>query len=254
MFNVKGKTVLITGASAGIGAHLSAVFARHGCNVVAAARRGDKIKALVDSLEFSGDGARGLGLVMDVTDRDSVEQAVKEAVGQFGGIDILINNAGIARTAKLIEMGEDDWQAVVDTNLSAVWRVGQVAARQMLGQADGGAIVNIASVLGFVPQRQNANYGAAKSGVVHLTKSMALEFGRKGIRVNAIAPGYFETDINREFFSSERGRQYLQKLYPGRAGELSELDGPVLLLASDAGSYINGTVITVDGGTLLSGI
>jgi len=145
-------------------------------------------------------------------------------------------------------------RTVVDTDLSAVWRVGQVAAQRMAAQKTGGTIINIASILGLGSQRAQANYGAAKAGVLHLTRTMARELARSGVRVNALAPGYFATEMNREFFATERGRDYLEKLLPGRPGELHELDGALLLLAGDAGSYITGSTITVDGGALLGGL
>jgi len=256
IFDVSDKTVFITGASSGIGAHMVALFATSGSNVVLAARRMDKLTAVVDEIvDFHKiDRDRFLVIEMDITDRAAVENGVTEAAARFGGIDVLMNNAGIAKTARLLEMTEDQWQSVLDTNLSAVWRVGQVVARLMEKQNGGGAIINIASVLGFASQRKNASYGAAKSAVIHLTKSMALEWGNRQIRVNAIAPGYFLTDINRDFLTSAQGKQYVEGLFPGRAGELTGLDGPILLLASNAGSYINGTVLTVDGGTLLTGV
>ncbi len=256
LFDVNKKTVLITGASSGIGAHMAATFAANGSNVVLAARRREKLHAVANDIIASKkvDKERLLVVEMDINDRIAVEKAVAVAVEHFGEINVLINNAGIAKPVRLLEMTEDQWQSVMDTNLSAVWRVGQVVARLMERQKGGGAIINIASVLGFASQRKNASYGAAKSAVIHLTKSMALEWGRKKIRVNALAPGYFLTDINREFLSSAQGRQYIESLFPGRPGELSELDGPILLLASNAGSYINGSVLTVDGGTLLAGV
>lgn len=256
IFNVSGKTILITGASSGIGAHLAALFATSGSNVVLAARRREKLDAVLDEIVASKkvDSGRLLAVEMDINDRIAVEKGVAAAVAHFGGIDVLVNNAGIAKTARLLEMTEDQWQSVMDTNLSAVWRVGQVVARQMEKQKAGGVIINIASVLGFTPQHKNASYGAAKSAVIHLTKSMALEWRSKQIRVNAIAPGYFLTEINQDFLTSEQGQQYIKTLFPGRAGDLTELDGPILLLASSAGSYINGAVLTVDGGTLLAGV
>ncbi len=256
LFDVKGKTVLITGASSGIGAHMVAMFAKRGANVVLAARRMEKLEALVGELTSQETIHKNqlFPVSMDVDNRESVELGLQSAVSRFSQIDVLINNAGIARTATLLEMSEEEWRSVMDTNLGSVWRVAQITARQMIQQPTGGVIINIASILGFSAQKQNANYGAAKSAVVHLTKSMALEWGGKGIRVNAIAPGYFETEINHSFLNSEKGQAYLSKLFPRRAGKLPELEGPMLLLASEAGTYINGSVLTVDGGTLLSAI
>jgi len=191
---------------------------------------------------------------MDVRERDEVEAGVERVVARFGRLDILVNNAGIAAPRGFLDMTEAEWRTVVDTDLSAVWRVGQVAARVMAAQKTGGTIINIASILGIGSQRAQANYGAAKAGVLHLTRTMARELARSGVRVNALAPGYFATDMNREFFATERGRDYLEKLLPGRAGELHELDGALLLLAGDAGSYITGSALTVDGGALLGGL
>ena len=252
MFGLKGKTVLVTGASSGIGAHAARLFARAGCNVVLVARRLSKLESIAS--EIQADGSRSIGLKMDVNRRDSVEACVTEAIGHFGAIDILLNNAGIARTERLLDMTESQWNDVIDTDLSGVWRVGQIVSRQMVKQDEGGCVINIASVLGVAVQRQQANYIAAKSAVIQLTKSMALELGHKGVRVNAIAPGYFTTDINRDFLNSEIGVKYIKSLYPGRAGNLDELDGTLLLLAGPAGSYIQGSVIVVDGGSLLSGL
>jgi len=191
---------------------------------------------------------------MDVRERDEVEAGVERVVARFGRLDILVNNAGIAAPRGFLDMTEAEWRTVVDTDLSAVWRVGQVAARRMTAQKTGGVIINIASILGISSQRAQANYGAAKAGVLHLTRNMARELAHRGVRVNALAPGYFATDMNREFFATERGRDYLEKLLPRRPGELHELDGALLLLASDAGSYITGSTITVDGGALLGGL
>lgn len=252
LFGLKGKTALVTGASSGIGAHAARLFARAGCNVVLVARRLSRVQSL--ATELQADGSPSIGLEMDVTARESVEAAVAEATKHFGAIDILLNNAGIARTERFLDMSESEWSEVIETDLGGVWRVGQIVSRQMVTQGEGGCVINVASVLGVAVQRRQANYIAAKSAVIQLTKSMALELGHKGVRVNAIAPGYFMTDINRDFLSSEVGIKFIKSLYPGRAGVLDELDGAVLLLAGSAGSYIHGSVITIDGGSLLAGL
>jgi NAD(P)-dependent dehydrogenase (short-subunit alcohol dehydrogenase family) len=165
---------------------------------------------------------------------------------------VLINNAGMAQPQSFLDMTEEAWADVIDTNLTGVWRVAQVAARQMAANG-GGSIINMGSVLGLAPQRMQANYGAAKAGVAHLTKVMAMELARAKIRVNAIAPGYFETELNSEFFGSDAGKAYVEKLFPRRLGDMPELDGLVLLLASEAGSFINGAVLPIDGGSMLKG-
>jgi len=256
IFNLRNKVVMVTGASSGIGEHASMLFAESGCRVVLAARRLARVERLAARLQEQGHSA--IAVELDVNDRASVQQAVASAVTSYGAIDVLLNNAGIAKTVRFVDMTEQDWQQVVDTNLNGVWRVGQAVARQMLQQETSGNIVNIASILGQAVQKQQANYAASKSAVIQLTRSMALELGprgdRPGIRCNAIAPGYIVTEINQDFFAGERGQQYLERLFPKRAGQLEELDGALLLLASDAGSYINGSVITVDGGTLLAGV
>ncbi|MEM7193838.1 MAG: SDR family NAD(P)-dependent oxidoreductase [Pseudomonadota bacterium] len=248
-FSLDGKTALITGGSSGLGAHFARVLSEAGCRVALCARRLDALEDL--ATELCKSGAKAIAYEMDVTDLNSVERAVAAVESEFSSIDILVNNAGIANTQKFLEMSEQAWQDVIDVNLSAVWRVGQRVAASMVRQACSGRIINIASVLGIAAQSRQANYCASKAGVIQLTRSMALELGRKGILVNAIAPGYFITEINREFFQTDRGRQYLSGLFPGRAGRLEELDGVLLLLASEAGSYINGSVFTVDGGALL---
>jgi len=287
-FALDRRVALVTGASSGLGAHMAGTLARAGCKVALAARRIERLEAIADSIanDITGTGVEAdtvtnatvteadsentvtgdttvantgttadiFTVRMDVRERDEVEAGVERVAARFGRLDILVNNAGIAAPRGFLGMTEAEWRAVVDTDLSAVWRVGQVAARRMTAQKTGGAIINIASILGIKSQRAQANYGAAKAGVLHLTRTMARELARDGVRVNALAPGYFATDMNREFFATERGRDYLEKLLPGRPGELHELDGALLLLASDAGSYITGSVITVDGGALLGGL
>lgn len=252
LFGLKGKTALVTGASSGIGEHSARLFARAGCHVVLAARRLSKVQSIASELHSNGTAA--IGLELNVNRRDSVETMVSKVITHFGSVDILLNNAGIANTERFLDMSEQQWGDVIDTDLNGVWRVGQVVARQMIKQNKGGSMINVASVLGLAVQRRQANYIAAKSAVIQLTKSMALELGDTGVRVNAIAPGYFMTDINREFLTSEVGKNYIKGLAPRRAGNLAELDGALLLLAGPAGSYIQGSVITVDGGTLLAGM
>ena len=271
-FCLDGRVAVVTGASSGLGAHMAATLARAGCKVALAARRAARLEAVAESIaaviaDAADTGAaantdttavesnsRILTVTMDVRERDAVEAAFARIDAHFGRVDILVNNAGVAAPRRFLDMSEAEWQGVVDTDLSAVWRVGQAAARRMAAQDRGGAIINIASMLGVGVQRGQANYGAAKAGVIQLTRSMALELARHGVRVNALAPGYFATEMNREFLESARGREYVAGLLPGRAGRLHELDGALLLLASDAGGYINGSVLTVDGGALLGGL
>lgn len=258
-FALDGRVAVVTGASSGLGAHMAATLARAGCKVALAARRKARLDAVANAIAtntVAGDktGPGILTVAMDVCERAAVDAGFAQIDNHFGRIDILVNNAGVAAPGRFLDMSEADWQTVVDTDLSAVWRIGQAAARRMAAQDSGGAIINIASILGLGAQRAQTNYAAAKAGAIQLTRNMALELARDGVRVNALAPGYFATEMNHEFFATRRGRDYLAGLLPGRPGELRELDGALLLLAGDAGSYITGSVITVDGGALLGGL
>lgn len=250
--DLSGKVAVITGASSGLGAHFAGVLGRAGARVSLIARNAGKLAALAEDLAAEGIEADCHGA--DVTDRAALEAAFEAIARNRGGPDILINNAGIARTAPYLDMAEEDWAAVLDTDLTGVWRCGQIAARHMVQAGRGGSIVNIASILGLSVQPTQTNYAAAKAGVLHLTRAMARELGRHGIRVNAIAPGYFQTEINVDFFRGAAGEKLVGKLFPRRLGQLSELDGPLLLLASEAGSFMTGATLTVDGGATLSGI
>lgn len=247
-FDLGGKVAFVTGASSGIGRHLALALARQGARLVLGARRQDRLADI--AAEIIALGGEAMAVALDVTDRASVEAAFAEAEAKTGGVEILINNAGTAETAPFLDMSEDAWSRVLETNLTGVWRVAQVAARGMAARKRG-AILNIASALGLAAQKQQANYCAAKAGVIHLTRVMALELASRNVRVNALAPGYFETEINAGFFAGDQGKAYLERLVPRRLGELAELEGAVLLLVSEAGRFINGAVLPVDGGALL---
>lgn len=251
-YSLDGKTALVTGAGSGLGRQFAQTLAGAGAVVVLAARRVEKLEETRGLVESAGGTAHCIG--MDVTDSRSVAQAFSALDEQGVGIDVLVNNAGISRSAFLAEMSEDDWDAVVDTNLKGVFLVAQATAQRMLQAGRGGSIINIASVLGYRVGKTLGSYIAAKSGVVNLTKAMALEWVRFGIRVNSIAPGYFKTDINRDFLETDAGREMLKLVPMRRSGELHELAGPLLLLASDAGSFMTGSNITVDGGHLCSSL
>ena len=241
-----GRTALVTGASSGLGRHFMGVLAAHGARVVGAARRTDALDAAVDALRAHGGDATAVQL--DVRDAASVEAALRAC----GPVDIVINNAGIAQTLRATEVADDDWQSVIDTNLSGAFRVAAAAARGMVAAARPGVIVNIASVLGFRVAKQLPAYVAAKAGLVRLTEALALEWAAHRIRVNALAPGYIETEINRDFLHSEAGAAIARRIPQRRFGQPSDLDGALLLLAGPAGEYITGTTLTVDGGHTLA--
>ena len=248
-FRVDGKVALVTGAGSGLGRQFALTLAGAGASVALAARRREKLKETAGMIEDSG--GKAYCTYLDVTDSLSVTSCVREVESELGTPDILVNNAGIARQAFLTDTSEAEWDVVLDTNLKGVFLVAQAVARTMMAAEKAGSIINIASILGLGVSKALASYIAAKSGVVQLTKAMALEWCRKGIRVNALAPGYFVTEMNEEAF--EQGAHELVKQYVpmGRVGEMLEISGPLLLLASDAGSYITGSIITVDGGHLV---
>lgn len=239
IFRLDGRRALVTGASGGLGAHFARTLHGAGAEVVLAARRVDSCAALAREL---GAGARALPL--DVTDAASVAAALERA----GPLDILVNNAGIAETRPILEHGADAWDRVMDVNLRGAFLVAQGVARGMAARGQGGAIVNIASILAARVIPGVAGYTAAKAGLVQLTRQMAVELARHGIRVNAIAPGYVESDINRDFFASPAGEAMVKRIPQRRLGTPADLDGALLLLASDAGRHMTGSVVTVDGG------
>jgi NAD(P)-dependent dehydrogenase (short-subunit alcohol dehydrogenase family) len=252
-FSLIGKTVLVTGASSGIGAHLARVASGAGARVVLGARRVERLQQLADEIRQTGGEA--MAVALDVTDRDSVEAAFDAAQAAFGVVDVVLNNAGIGNGQRVLEISEADWRAMLSTNLDGVWRVAQCAAQRLAKAQRPGSIVNIASMLGLRVGTGYSHYCAAKAGVVQLSKSLALELARYQIRVNAIAPGYFKTEMNDEYFDSEKGQAYIRDTVPmRRLGSLQELEGPFLLLASEAGAFMTGAVLAVDGGHLVGSL
>jgi len=247
---LRDKTAFVTGASSGLGAHFAKTIAKAGARVIVAARRVDRLEALAHDIQAAGGQAHPVAL--DVTNPDSVKEAFDAAESAYGPASILINNAGIPSSSRFTDMPEDEWRGVLDVNLDGVFRVGQEAARRMKAAGGGGSIVNVASVLGLMVLNRLSAYAVSKAAVVQLTKAMALELSRDGIRVNAMAPGYIHTEMNDDFLNSDAGQKLLSKVPLTRAGEAHELDGAMLLLASDLGTYMTGSVIAVDGGSLLS--
>jgi NAD(P)-dependent dehydrogenase (short-subunit alcohol dehydrogenase family) len=245
-----GRTALVTGANGGLGSHFARTLAKAGAAVAIAARRIDSLRPVAD--EIHALGARTQRVALDVTQPASVQAAIARAAAALGPITVVVNNAGIAVTKPLLDQTEDDWRQVIDVNLDGAWRVAQAAARHMVGHGQGGSIVNVASILGLRVASQVPSYVASKAALIQLTKAMALELARHRIRVNALAPGYVETSLNRAFFASDAGQALIKRVPQRRIGTLAELDAPLLLLASDAGSYITGSVLVVDGGHLVN--
>jgi 3-oxoacyl-[acyl-carrier protein] reductase len=250
IFDLHGKVALVTGASSGLGARFAEVLAENGASVVLVARRADRLDALKTRIEKSG--AKAVVAEADVRDRAAMRAAFDAAEKAFGTVTILVNNAGVASSSRAVELAEEEWRRVLSTNLDAVFFCAQEAARRMLAAGSGGAIVNIASVLGFGVDKGVVAYATAKAGVIQLTKALALELAFKGIRVNAIAPGWIVTEMNRDFLSGENGAALKREIPVGRFGEARDLDGPLLLLASDAGRYVTGATIVADGGQVVA--
>ncbi|MDA0654861.1 MAG: glucose 1-dehydrogenase [Proteobacteria bacterium] len=246
---LEGKTALIVGASSGLGAHFSKLLAREGAKVALAARRLDRLEALAD--EIAKAGGQAFSVAMDVTDNASVEDAIDQADEALGGISILLNNSGVAGARAAIDTDETEWDRIVDTNLKGAWFVARKTAKCMIARGAGGSIINTGSILAFRAQKGTMPYGVSKAGLVQMTKMLAAEWARYGIRVNAIAPGYIETDLNREFLHSEMGQAMIKAIPQRRFGEPGDLDGVVLLLAGDVSAYVTGVVIPVDGGHTL---
>ncbi len=246
MFSLKGRVALVTGASSGLGVQFARALADNGAAVALVARRADRLKALKDEIE--GKGGKAIAIEADVTDRAAMTRAFDAAEKAFGTVTILVNNAGIAHGGRAVEMPPEEWRKVLSTNLDAVFFWAQEAARRMLAAKKQGAIVNIASVLGLAVAKGAVAYATAKAGVVQVTKALAVELAFKGVRVNAIAPGWFVTEMNDDYLASEAGAAIKREIPMGRFGNAGDLDGALLLLTSDAGSYITGATIVVDGG------
>ena len=250
LFSLKGRVALVTGASSGLGTQFAKALADNGAAVALVARRVDRLADMKKAIEAAG--GRAVAIEADVTDRAAMLRAFDATEAAFGTVTILVNNAGIAQSSKrAIEVTAEEWRKVLSVDLDAVFYNAQEAARRMLAAKQPGAIVNIASVLGFGVSKGVAAYATAKAAVVQVTKALAVELAFKGVRVNAIAPGWFVTEINDKFLAGEAGEALKRAIPAGRFGKDGDLDGALLLLASDAGSYITGATIVVDGGQVV---
>lgn len=249
-FSLKGRVAVVTGASGGLGARFAEVVAGAGAAVLLAARRQEPMEALRQKLE--GHGARVAIAQLDVTDPASVSSAFDAAESTLGPVDLIINNSGIAEPSSALEQSDADWARVLAVNVDGARRVSVEAVRRLVAANRPGAIVNVASILGL---RQGAGvtaYATSKAALIQMTRQHALEWARHRVRVNALAPGYIETDLNRDFFSSDAGLAMIRRIPQRRLGQSEELDGALLLLGSEAGAFITGSVLVADGGHLLS--
>ncbi len=252
LFSLKGKTAMVAGASSGLGRHMARVLARAGAMVAVAARRRDRLDSLVAEIEKAG--GRATAAVMDVTDVKSIAAAFDAAEKALGTVTVLLNNAGVVTRKGSLETTPEDWDAVMNVNLKGAFFTATEAARRMIAAKTGGAIVTTASIAGIRPAGGIAAYAGSKAAIEHLTRTMAQEWARFGIRANAIAPGYFVTDLNRDFLTSEAGQAIAKRIPLRRFGADGDLDGALLLLASDAGRFMTGATIVVDGGHLIAAL
>ncbi|MEY4758222.1 MAG: hypothetical protein RJA34_3120 [Pseudomonadota bacterium] len=251
-FRLDGRCALVTGASSGLGRHFAGTLAEAGATVIVAARRAERLQELVGELRERG--RQALALTMDVSDGASVRAGFDALAGQGLCADLIVNNAGVAVSRPLLEQSEADYDSVVQTNLKGAWLVAQEGARRMVDAKRDGSIVNMASITGERVAGGVAPYCASKAALLQLTRAMALELAPHGIRVNAIAPGYVATELNRDFLASTAGQRLMARIPQRRFGEPADLDGALLLLASDAGRFMTGSVLAVDGGHLVSSL
>ena len=251
-FDLTGKVALVTGASAGLGVHFARTLAAAGASVAIAARRADRLASLQAELQAAG--TKAVAVELDVQSGDSITAAFAAVEEALGPIDVVVNNAGISIVRPALEMPVEDWDAVVNTNLRGAWLVAQTAGKRWLMGKRPGVIINIASILGLRTIGQVAPYNASKAGLIHLTRALAMEWARHDIRVNAICPGYIETEMNSDFWKTPAGQRLIDRIPQRRIGKPEHLDGALLLLSSEAGSFMTGSVLTVDGGHTVSSL
>ena len=242
LFDLSGKVALVTGASSGLGAHFAKCLGKAGASLVLAARRADRLESL--QAELARQNVMAKTVELDVQSSDSISTAL----ATVGPLDVVVNNAGISIVKPALDMPDKDWDAVVDTNLRGAWLIAQGAAKRWVAEKRPGSIVNIASILGLRTIGQVAPYNASKAGLIHLTRALAMEWARYHIRVNAICPGYIETEMNSAFWKTPGGQKLIERIPQRRIGQPEHLDGALLLLASEAGTFMTGSVLTVDGG------
>lgn len=247
-----GRCALVTGASSGLGAHFARLLAAQGAKVALAARRLDRLEAVVREIEAAGGTA--LAVACDVTDEASIMDAVGRAAAGLGTLDVLVNNSGVTGRKPFLEASAEEWDSVLDTNLRGAFLMCREFARAAIAAGQGGRIVNVASILGLRTIKGVVPYSASKAGLCHMTAVLAMELGPRGITVNALAPGYVETDLNRTFLQGPAGARIAGRVPLGRLGQLDDLNGALLLLASDAGRFITGVVLPVDGGHVVSSL
>ena len=246
LFDVQDRVALVTGASSGLGRQFALTLARAGAKVALAARRQVRLAELARQIQaFDG---RAMPVPLDVTDAASAAECVRTAETELGPISILVNNAGVAVDTPALDLSEAEWDRVIDTNLKGAWLMAQETARHMVRLAHGGTIINIASILGLTGVARVASYCAAKAGLINLTRSLAGELARHDIRVNALAPGYIETDLTRDHLCSDAGQAMVERVPMRRFVQPEDLDGALMFLASDASAYMTGAVLVVDGG------
>jgi NAD(P)-dependent dehydrogenase (short-subunit alcohol dehydrogenase family) len=252
LFRMDGRVALVTGASSGLGRHFAGVLARAGARVALGARRIGKTQEAADEIVAAGGTA--MAIALDVTDEASIAAALDATTAQWGGVDTLVNNAGVADGQRALDVHGETWDRIMDTNLKGAWLMARAFASRLVDGGSPGAVVNVASIVGHRVSGGLMPYAVSKAGIVHMTRALAMEWARHSIRVNALSPGYIETDLNREFLQSEAGARLRSHVPQRRFGQPDDLDGALLLLASDAGRFITGVSLPVDGGHLVNSL